>query len=155
MIGSGVKKAGTYVLAYSDDPALDLPEEKEASMRAFDVARETQDWVSVTKPGMRLSLFTMRRLDAEKYLQWSEKKDSDGQARFGQVSWFIKLAKLCLVKVDHLDETERKVRRLRDQDFGDCADETVFAGVDPDLVRTILTDLGVSAWRMESTTPPK
>lgn len=154
MIVAGTNKAGQYVLAYSKDPALALPADEKERRIALDIARETQNFAAITTPGQQLTVFTMRRLPREQFVQWMETLDSNAQRRLGQMSWYIKLAKLALVRVENLTPGA-KVRRVKDKDFGECADESVFDGIDPDLVLDILTDLGTEVFQMEQFTVPK
>lgn len=152
MIGGAVKKAGIYKLAYSQDPALALPEDDAARALALRVARETGDWATITKPGEKLSLFSFRPLDADAIIKWQSSHHDKSITDIDLSGWSA-LVLGALVAVENVDGAQ--VRREDSAIFGTAAAPSVLDALPRDHLFMFVQEMGFNIMTREFSLGPK
>lgn len=152
MIGGAVKKTGIYKLAYSQDPALELPEESDARSLALRVARETGDWASITKPNEKLSLFSFRPLDSESIINWQSSHHDKSITDIDLAGWSA-LVLGALVAVENVEGAV--VRREDSAIFGTAADPVVLDALPRDHLFMFVQEMGFHIMTREFSLGPK
>lgn len=157
MIASA-KPPENYVLCWSRDPAIVVPDGDDERVEALRVARETQEWGPLTAPGQRPTRFTFRWLPELVYRRWWDlRRQSGGDMGLEEALALLLLA--ALVDVEGLGDGARLARveddRLRDRIADPAVLDRIRAAVGREATTHLVTELGLAVFSQEETTAGK
>lgn len=138
-----------YTVAFSGDPALNLPADPKEREHALTVARETGAWNSICHSNMLPTLFRLRRLshsDSEWMIGQSIRRQLSGPE---SVTLAVRLAWRGIENCEGfefstLKEGERVL--VTEKSIDDLADIGIPLGA-PLLGRQIISEIGNEVWR--------